>query len=46
MIFGKEGTKRPSEQHGSGQASEHNEGSESRIHRELINVREVLFKLR
>jgi hypothetical protein len=32
MIFGKEATKSPSEQHGSEQACEHNEGSESGIH--------------
>jgi hypothetical protein len=38
MIFGKEATKSPSEQHGSDQASKHNEGCESGIHRELINV--------
>src|SRR4029077_14252238 len=37
MSFGKEAAKSPSEQHGSDQASEYNEGGESGIHRELIN---------
>jgi len=39
MFFRKDSTKGPSEQHGSDQASEHNEGGESGIHRELMNVR-------
>jgi len=39
MIFGKKATKNPAEQHGSDQASKHNQGGESCIHRELINVR-------
>jgi hypothetical protein len=38
MILWKKATKSPSEQHGSDQASEYNEGGESGIHRALINV--------
>ena len=38
MIFGKEATKSPSKQHGSDQASKHNKGGQSGIHRELINL--------
>ena len=36
MIFGKEATKNPAEQHGSDQASKYNESGESGIHYELL----------
>ena len=36
MIFGKETTKNPSEQHGSDEASEHNDSGDSGIHRCIV----------